>query len=174
MPARNQSPLATAFDYIADESIDKTRELLIAHPELINLHTFFAGGTLLHYAAAKSSVEMIELLVEMGFDINLKGKTYQDSALHSASCNGQLENAQALLRLGAVIEQQSSYSDPVFGAIIGKSPAIIELLAASGADLSKRYILESGENVDPYEFAMLRDERECAVTAARLRAGPVH
>lgn len=174
MPAQNQSPLAAAFDYIADGSIEEAREILIAHPELVNLHTFFAGGTLLHYAAAKSNVGMLELLVKMGFDVNLKGSTYQDSALHAACCNGHLENARTLLRLGAAIEQQNSYNDPVFGAIIGKSPAIVELLALSGADLSKRYTLESGDNVDPYDFATLRDEGECAATVARLRSRIAH
>jgi uncharacterized protein len=174
MPAKNQSPLAAAFDYIADESIEKVKEVLITHPELVDLHTFFAGGTLLHYAAAKSSTEMIEVLVKMGFDVNLRGKTYQDSALHSACCNARLENAQTLLRFGAIIEQQSSYNDPIFGAIIGKSPAIIELLAISGADLSRRYTLESGDNVDPYDFAILRDEQECAATVARLCARAAH
>jgi ankyrin repeat protein len=168
MPAQTQSPLAFAFDCIADGSIEKTREILLAHPELINIHTFFAGGTLLHYAAAKSNVEMIELLVQMGFDVNLRGKTYQDSALDSACHNGLLENAQALLQLGAKIQQQHSYNDPVFAAIIGNSPAAIELLAAAGADLAKRYTLESGDNVDSYDFAVLRGASECAATIARL------
>jgi uncharacterized protein len=168
MPTQTQSPLALVFDCIADGAIEETRKILLAHPELINLHTFFAGGTLLHYAAAKPSVEMIEFLVQMGFDVNLRGKTYQDSALCSACHSGLLENAQALLRLGATIEQQHSYNDPVFAAIIGKSPGVIELLAGAGANLARRYTLESGDNVDSYDFAVLRGESECAATIARL------
>jgi ankyrin repeat protein len=170
MPAQKQSPLAAAFDCIADGSIEKTRQILMAHPELVNLHTFFAGGTLLHYAASKPNVEMIGLLVEMGFDVNLKGKTYQDSALHSACCNGLLENAQTLLRLGAAIEQQNSYNDPMFAAIVGKSPTIVELLILSGADPLKRHMLESGDNVDSYDFAVLKGELECAATVAKHRS----
>jgi uncharacterized protein len=168
MPAQTQSPLAFVFDCIGDGAIEETRKILLAHPELINIHTFFAGGTLLHYAAAKPNVEMIELLVQMGFDVNLRGNTYQDSALCSACHNGLLENAQALLRLGATIEQQYAYNDPVFAAIIGKSPGVVELLAGVGADLARRYTLESGDNVDSYDFAVLRGESECAATIARL------
>jgi ankyrin repeat protein len=168
MPAREQTPLAAAFDRIADGTIETTRQMFSAHPELINAHTFFAGGTLLHYAAGNSTVEMVELLVEIGFDVNLLGKTFQDSALHSACSHGRLENAQALLRLGALIVQERSFTDPLFGAIIGKSPAIVELLMRSGADGAKRYTLESGDNVDAYDFAMRRGAHECAAAIAKL------
>ena len=163
-----QSPLAVAFDRIASGDVEQTRSLLLAHPELANLHTFFAGGTLLHYAAAKSSVAMIELLVAMGFDVAVRGKTYQDSALHCACTHGRIENVRALLRLGAPIEQHQSFTDPVFGAIVGKSPETLELLASSGADLARRHTLDSGEIVDPYRFAILKGEHACAAVVARL------
>ncbi|GAB3092285.1 hypothetical protein GCM10027159_06820 [Lysobacter terrae] len=166
--------MAAAFDCIADGSIEKTKQILVAHPELVNAHTFFAGGTLLHYAAAKSSAEMIELLVDLGFHVNLPGKTFQDSALHSACCNGRLENVVALLRLGASIEQKASYNDPVFGAVIGKRPDIVEILFRAGADLAQRYTLESGDNVDSYEFAVLKGAHECAETIAKLSGRLVH
>jgi ankyrin repeat protein len=59
------------------------------------------------WAATTGNPAVIELLVELGFDVNAKGRTDIPSnqpwhtALHHAADQGHLELAQTLLRLGA-------------------------------------------------------------------------
>lgn len=168
MPTQEKHPLTAAFETIRSGLVRETESILRTHPELVNQHTYFAGGTLLHYAAAESISKVVKLLIDIGFDVNLKGKTYQDSALDSACCNGRLDNVKILLQHGAKIVREQSYSDPLFGAIIGKSPAIVRLLIETGVDPTKRHTLESGVIVDAHDFAVMRGELECASIIASL------
>jgi ankyrin repeat protein len=81
-------------------------QLLARHPELAN--TMRAERpALITWAAACGSAAAVELLAELGFDVNAKGRTDVPSdqpwqtALHKAAEDGNLELAQTLLRLGA-------------------------------------------------------------------------
>ena len=62
---------------------------------------------LITWAAACGSAAAVELLAELGFDVNAKGRTDVPSdqpwqtALHEAAGDGDLELAMTLLRLGA-------------------------------------------------------------------------
>lgn len=50
------------------------RQLFAEHPEQINAHSGIAGGTLLHEACSRGSLEVVRLLVELGCDVN-RGST---------------------------------------------------------------------------------------------------
>ena len=80
--------------------------LLAGHPELAA--TMRAERpALITWATACGSAAAVELLAELGFDVNAKGRTDVPSdqpwqtALHKAAEDGNLELAQTLLRLGA-------------------------------------------------------------------------
>ena len=63
--------------------------------------------SLIVWAAARAKADAIELLVELGFDVNVLGRTDipmeqpWETALHQAAAQGDLETAELLLRLGA-------------------------------------------------------------------------
>ena len=87
-------------------------QLLARHPELAN--TMRAERpALITWAAACGSAAAVELLAELGFDVNAKGRTDVPSdqpwqtALHKAAEDGNLELAQTLLRL-----RRPGYSRP--------------------------------------------------------------
>jgi ankyrin repeat protein len=143
------------------------RQYIQSNPDSINEKTFFAGGTLLHYAAAESTPEAIRVLIELGFDINRKGDTYGDTPLDAACANGKHANAEMLLSLGAGIDVSASYRNPLFGAIIGSSPEIVSLLLKAGIDPKIRYELEDGSFVNAIEFARRRGEVECEMVLSR-------
>ncbi|KQY51931.1 hypothetical protein ASD14_04460 [Lysobacter sp. Root494] len=105
---------------------------------------------------------MVHMLLDNGFDANARGKHYGDTPLHAACRNGRLDNARLLLDRGAIVDIQHSYTNPLFGAIIGSCLPIVALLVDHGIDVNVRYTLESGANVDAVEFAELRGQQECA------------
>lgn len=80
--------------------------LMAAHPGLLD-QVRAARPALVTWAAACGSVPAVELLAELGFDVNARGRTDMPSdqpwhtALHKAAEDGNLELARTLLRLGA-------------------------------------------------------------------------
>jgi ankyrin repeat protein len=81
-------------------------ELLARNPGLPD-EVRAARPALVTWAAAIGAIPAVELLVELGFDVNAMGRTDIPSdqpwqtALHEAAGDGNLELAAALLRLGA-------------------------------------------------------------------------
>jgi len=80
--------------------------LMAAHPGLLE-QVRASRPALVTWAAACGSVTAVELLAELGFDVNARGRTDVPSdqpwqtALHKAAEDGNLDLARALLRLGA-------------------------------------------------------------------------
>src|SRR5580693_922974 len=80
--------------------------LLAEHPGLAD-QVRAARPALITWAAACGRREAVEILAELGFDVNAKGRTDVPSdqpwqtALHKAAEDGNLELARTLLRLGA-------------------------------------------------------------------------
>jgi ankyrin repeat protein len=95
-----------------------------------------ARPALVTWAAACGSPAAVEFLVELGFDVNARGRTDVPSdqpwqtALHKAAEDGHLELARTLLRLGADpnIRDQRFGSTPLGWARYFGRPALIELL----------------------------------------------
>ena len=162
MSNQEKHPLTVAFTSIESGTTHDIQSIIKAHPELIDQCTYFAGGTLLHYAAVKANPEIVGLLIEMGFGVNARGKHYGDTPLRAACCNGRLDNAHLLLDRGATIDTQHSYTNPLFGAIVDGHLPIVALLIGKGIDTGIRYTLENGVNVNAAEFAELRGQQECA------------
>jgi ankyrin repeat protein len=81
-------------------------ELLRDHPGLAD-RVRAARPSLITWAAACGRPEAVEILVDLGFDVNARGRTDVPSdqpwqtALHKAAEDGNLELARTLLRLGA-------------------------------------------------------------------------
>jgi ankyrin repeat protein len=109
--------------------------LLADHPGLATqMRT--ARPALITWAAACGNPAAVEILAELGFDVNAKGRTDVPSdqpwqtALHKAAEDGNVELARALLRLGADpdIRDMRFDSTPLGWARHFGQQAIIELL----------------------------------------------
>lgn len=101
--------LAPADAFVAAAlATDRARvaELLAGHPGLAD-EVRATRPALVTWAAACGGSAAVELLVELGFDVNARGRTDVPSdqpwqtALHKAAEDGNLELARTLLRLGA-------------------------------------------------------------------------
>jgi ankyrin repeat protein len=105
-PALNLEP-PEAF-VAAALAADRTHvdSLLAGNPGLLD-QVRTARPALVTWAAACGAIPAVELLVELGFDVNALGRTDVPSdqpwqtALHKAAEDGNLELASTLLRLGA-------------------------------------------------------------------------
>eukprot|EP01048_Picozoa_sp_COSAG05_P021010 COSAG05_NODE_3738_length_1870_cov_1.447205_2_plen_408_part_00 len=92
------------------------------------------GLTALHYATASGSLELAQLLVEAGCDVNLADGS-GDTALLSACNLGHVEVASILLANGAAIDLQNSGSSesPLIVAVRNENVELVELLLSTGA-----------------------------------------
>jgi ankyrin repeat protein len=110
-------------------------QLRLNHPGLVD-EIRATRPALVTWAAACGRPGAVELLVELGFDVNAKGRTDVPSdqpwqtALHRAAESGDLELARTLLRLGADpdIRDQRFGSTPLGWARYFGQDALIELL----------------------------------------------
>jgi ankyrin repeat protein len=123
---------------------DRLGRLLADHPGLAGeMRT--ARPALITWAAACGNPAAVEILAELGFDVNAKGRTDVPSdqpwqtALHKSAEDGNVELARTLLRLGADpgIRDHRFNSTPLGWARHFGQQAIIELLEPVTADTAE-------------------------------------
>ena len=108
--------------------------------KLINTADIYSK-TPLHYAARDKDIEIAELLLQNGADVNAK-QMMDWAPLHTAVLNEDLELAKLLVRFKADINIQNINNDtPLHVAIMQKPEKeilkIMRFLIESGADLNK-------------------------------------
>lgn len=153
-------------------ALDAVRTLLVEHPELRAFRPPSAGGGWLHVAARYPYPEIVALLLEEGFDVNEPGSLDGDCAIVRAADNGNYEVVRLLLDRGGRLDTSASVRNPLFAAIVGRSPEIVRLLMERGIDASVRYNSETMTDMDATAFALWRGEIELAqIIAQHLAAG---
>eukprot|EP01089_Gocevia_fonbrunei_P016030 TRINITY_DN4880_c0_g1_i2.p1 TRINITY_DN4880_c0_g1~~TRINITY_DN4880_c0_g1_i2.p1 ORF type:complete len:413 (-),score=95.44 TRINITY_DN4880_c0_g1_i2:255-1493(-) len=91
-----------------------------------------AGCCALHIAAEKNYVEVVNLLLESGVDVNIRSVKQQLTPLISASCCGSLEAVQVLLNAGADINAQSSTGNTALMLAIDRGKIEVALTLIKG------------------------------------------
>src|SRR5687767_2797436 len=76
------------------------RKLVKDHPEALSLRTGL-GETALHYLAVENHADAVQLLIDLGADVNVKNE-FGASALEEAIKVGANETVEVLRRDGAV------------------------------------------------------------------------
>jgi len=77
----------------------RARKLVKDHPEVLNLRIGI-GETALHYLAVENCAEAVQLLVDLGADVNVKNE-FGKSALEEAVQVEAKETIEVLRRAGA-------------------------------------------------------------------------
>ena len=102
------------FDAIKAEDLETVTYLVSQQGAEINKLSRLMDSALepsaLHYACFNSSVEMVEGLVRLGADVNLKNSRGY-TALHYAALLGKLEHCKILVELGANLNASDSLGD---------------------------------------------------------------
>ena len=85
------------------------RKLVKEHPEVLTLRTGL-GETALHYLAVENYAEAVQLLIDLGADVNVRNK-FGATALEEAMQVEAKETVQVLRRAGAVTGTEKSVAD---------------------------------------------------------------
>lgn len=112
---------------------------LLLHRKRVNINaTFSSGRTALHEAVERQYVQVSEVLIAGGSDVDAKDRLL-DTPLHKAAASGSMDLAALLLSAGADINAKSQLGKtPLHKAIEQRSYDIAELLCDRGADTEAR------------------------------------
>lgn len=91
----------------------------------------------LHYAAARGSKEITELLIVRGGAVNGRDKDGR-MPLHEACKNGHLVVAEMLIEQGAEVNNVDGNRSPIYDACLNGHLEIVEMLISKGANLALR------------------------------------
>jgi uncharacterized protein len=155
---------------IKGEDCEAIERLFHENPDQVSAFTPIGGQTWLGYAAQLGKLEAVKALVSVGLDVNQGDKHDGDKPLGSAAANNHYDVAAYLLSAGAVMDVSLSVRNPLFAAIVGRSPDIVRLLLQSGIDSKVRYTSETMKDMDAVAFALMRGETECARIIAQWNA----
>jgi hypothetical protein len=158
---------AQIYDAIADENVLVIELLFTRNPEQLNLQTFMAGQTWLGHAASSGKSLSVRKLVELGADPNIGTSSDGSKALCSACHSANPEIVRYLIERGAEIDTDASVRNPLFSAIVGRSPECVKVILEAGIDACVHYNSKTMDDMDAVAFALMRGERECAEIIAR-------
>lgn len=158
------------IEAINSEDQTTLRELIKENSEQLNLQTFMAGQTWLGYACQKGKLAAIAELCELGADLNLGDSHAGAAPICSAADNGHAEAVRYLVARGAELHVDASVRNPLFAAIVGRSPEAVEILLDAGIDAKVIYNSPTMRNMDAVAFALMRGERRCAELIAYRNA----
>lgn len=100
------------------------------------INNIYEGSSALQFAFINGQVEIANMLIEYGADINYKYKN-NNSILHYACTNGLKELAIKILKEGKIpIDDLDSYKNtPLFYAVVGRKFDMVRFLISKGADV---------------------------------------
>lgn len=156
----NKQIVNEMLDAIEEDDIERVMELLGSDVGCLNMMTPF--GTWLHIAASEGKLEIVKKLIGLGIDINRRGGTFGGGAINIAASEGYIEIVKYLLSCGAEMDVSEPERNPLFAAIYGGHKDIVELLINNGIDISVKYTGKNMTNMDAYDFAIERGQREIA------------
>ena len=116
--------------------------------EVDNIMTFTIGhnATPMHAAATAERLEMIDLMVESGINVNATGGYDDSTSLHLAAWNDSLDVAKRLVDLGADINKRSGKihnNSPAGWAIVAGSARVFNFLIDRGAEQLDHFLVDA-------------------------------
>lgn len=141
---------------IRESDISRLEELQRSGEWLFKRDAGSAGGTWMHRAAAYSSPAILEWLQSLGFGIDEPSSYEADRPICRAAGENNIANARWLLDRKVTLDTDASVRNPLFAAIVGEAPEIIQMLLDAGIDATVRYNSPTMEDMDAMAFALFR------------------
>ena len=158
MAANIDPPLISA---VWDKNIVECRRLIDTGEANVNEDRDHYGCTALHWASYRGYLEISELLVSSGADVNIRDSDGW-TALHCASINGHLKIVQLLLCQGAdmsirasdgrtALDMASSYGRLEVADCLRKWPWTMAIIALK-EDLAVYHLLDAWTLIDLWQY----------------------
>jgi uncharacterized protein len=133
----------------------KSSMVLAKHPKTNLNSTNQHGESALMLAAINNQLELAQLLIERGADVNKAGWT----PLHYAAVRGHRQMMRLLIENDAYIDSESpNGSTPLMMAASSESPLAVKLLLEEGADPT----LLNNDNASALDIALAKDRQQSA------------
>jgi hypothetical protein len=134
------------------------------------------GATLLHAAAQHDQPAVIEFLVAVGLDANIRGGYDDGTPLHVAAWHNRVAAARKLLEVGTDPELNSGKlhsNTPLGWAIVAGSVEVVELLLSRTMAMRDHYIADARRGMQGAfrDYAHPREGAYTTILARLMRAG---
>jgi len=127
------------LDVFAQAQLGQTDKVLAdvkEHPDLLDKPGGIGGQTLLHIAAGRGNLALVQTLVKRGADLELKNRWGGWTPLHSAAGAGHTAVVAYLIQQGAKVEAPGVYNQGIlFTAAYQGHADVVRLLCAAGANV---------------------------------------
>jgi ankyrin repeat protein len=145
------------FQAVESGDLKRAKKLLAENPALIGSKTF-VGNSPLHVAVASGNLQVVNLLIDAGSDVNAKGDSGA-APLHLAAVAGNCPITSALLKAGARVDSRGfRHNDtPLHIAARYGRAEVARLLLEHGANPSAKNML----NQTPLQIA--KEHHQAAV-----------
>lgn len=153
----------------ADDEV-ALKQIFNENPAELDVQTFMGGQTWLGYACQKGKLAAVQCLLTLGARPEIGDKHDGAQPICSAARFGHADIVVLLLQHGVPLEVDASVRNPLFAAVVGRSPESVELLLAAGIDSRARYNSSTMADMDAVAFALMRGEQQCAEIIARWNA----
>lgn len=151
-------------DAIHEHDLARLKRIHGTTGQLHSIAAVFGGGTWMHQAAAHGNPQILDWLNEIGFDLDQESSREGDRPIVCAAAEGNVANLRWLLQRGVTLDTSASVRNPLFAAIIGRSPECVQMLLDDGIEATVRYTSPTMKNMDAMAFALYRGHREGAGT----------
>ncbi|MGR5195350.1 ankyrin repeat domain-containing protein [Vibrio rotiferianus] len=145
---------------IKSGDLGEVEKILSGDDELLHLITPL--GSWLHIATEQGQKKIVELLMELGIDVNVKGGPSGATPLNTAAYEGNLDLLTYFLERNAMMDISEPDRNPLFAAIHAGHKSIVELLLEAGIDTKVKYTGESMKDMDAISFAHEWGRKEIA------------
>lgn len=136
---------------IKSGNIDLVEQALSDNNKLLHLETPL--GTWLHIATEQGQKKIVELLVNLGIDVNVKGGPSSVTPLNTAAYEGNVDLLTYFLEKNAELDLSEPDKNPLFAAIHAGHKNIVELLLKAGIDTTVKYTGQTMKEMDAIGFA---------------------
>jgi hypothetical protein len=143
---------------IRSNDVKGATKLLKKNPELLHV---VQPNSCLHLAASKGRLNIVQLLLNLGADINREIELYS-TPLNEAVSDGHLEVVKYLVEQGASLAAPSPDSNPLYSAIYGGHVDVAKFLLEAGVDPHVVYRSESGKLMNALSYAQASGQTEIA------------